>query len=139
MFTGITLLTLAIGIGANTAIFSVVEGVLLKPLPYPRPDELISVMHRAAGIKLDVLPVSPSCYFVYREEGKSFQDIGLWTNDSVSVTGMAEPEQVDSIQVTDGMLPILGIQPVIGARFHAQGRFSRQSEDHHTVVRLLAA
>src|SRR5438309_3778789 len=96
MFTGITLLTLAIGIGANTAIFSVVGGVLLKPLPYPRPDELISVKHRAPGIKVDELPTSPSCYFVYREEGRSFQDIGLWTGNSVSVTGLAEPEQVDT-------------------------------------------
>src|SRR4051794_33060173 len=117
MFTGITLLTLAIGIGANTAIFSVLDGVLLKPLPYPRPDELISVKHRANGIKLNELPVSPSCYFVYREEGKAFQDIGLWTGDSVSVTGLAEPEQVEAMQVTDGVLPILGVQPVIGRAF----------------------
>src|SRR5947208_16183195 len=117
MFTGITLLTLAIGIGANTAIFSVVEGVLLKPLPYPRPDQLISVKHRATGINLDELPSSPSCYFVYREDGKSFQDVGLWTNDSVSVTGLAEPEQVDSMQVTDGTLAILGVQPVLARGF----------------------
>src|SRR6476660_8564768 len=89
MFTGITLLTLAIGIGANTAVFSVVEGVLLKPLPYPRPDELIAVKIRAAGLKMDELPVSPSCYFVFREDGQSFQDVGLWENDSVSVTGLA--------------------------------------------------
>src|SRR3954454_2991752 len=93
MFTGITLLTLAIGIGANTAVFSVVEGVLLKPLPYPRPDELISLVHQAPGIKVPELPVSPSCYFVYREDGQSFQDVGLWANDSVNVTGLAEPEQ----------------------------------------------
>src|SRR4051794_24369581 len=117
MFTGITLLTLAIGIGANTAIFSVVEGVLLKPLPYPRPDELISVKHRATGIKLDELPVSPSCYFVYREDGRSFQDIGLWSNDSVSVTGLAEPEQLEALEVTDGTLPLLGVQPLIGRTF----------------------
>ena len=117
MFTGITLLTLAIGIGANTAIFSVVEGVLLKPLPYPRPDELIAVKHSGAGIGIDELPVSPSCYFVYREEGRSFQDVGLWTNDSVNVTGLAEPEQVASMQVTDGILPLLGVQPVLGRAF----------------------
>ena len=117
MFTAITLLTLAIGIGANTAIFSVVEGVLLKPLPYPRPDELIAVKHRAPGLKVDELPVSPSGYLVYREYGKSFQDIGLWTNDSLAVTGLAEPEQVEAMQVTDGILPILGVQPVIGRAF----------------------
>ena len=117
MFTGVTLLTLAIGIGANTAVFSVVQGVLLKPLPYPRPDELVSVMHSAPGIKINELPVSPSCYFVYREDGRSFQDIGLWANDSLSVTGLAEPEQVEALQVTDGTLPILGVQPVAGRLF----------------------
>src|ERR1044071_7666624 len=95
MFTAVTLLTLAIGIGANTAVFSVVNGVLLKPLPYPRPDELISVMHSAPGLKIDELVLAPSNYFVYREEGRTFQDIGLWTNDSFSVTGQAEPEQVE--------------------------------------------
>src|SRR3954453_19505930 len=92
MFTGITLLTLAIGIGANTAVFSVVEGVLLKPLPFPKPDELISLMHTAPGLKLYELPLSPSKYFVYREEGRAFQDVGLWANNSVSVTGLADPE-----------------------------------------------
>ena len=116
MFTAITLLTLAIGIGANTAVFSVVEGVLLKPLPYPNPDQLVAVVHTAPGINIKELPVSPSCYFTYREEGRAFEDIGLWTGNTVSVTGLAEPEQVFSTSVTDGMLGILGVQPVLGRR-----------------------
>jgi hypothetical protein len=77
MFTAITLLTLAIGIGSTTAVFSVVEGVLLKPLPYANPDQLIAVGHSSAWLKLDNLPVSPSCYLVYREENRTFQDIGF--------------------------------------------------------------
>src|SRR5579863_9727347 len=87
VFTAITLLTLTIGIGANTAIFSVLEGVLLKPLPYPHADELIGVWHTAPGIGMKELNSSPSCYFTYRAENRTLQDIGLYTTDSVSVTG----------------------------------------------------
>ena len=66
MFTATTLLTLAIGIGANTAVFSVLEGILLKPLPYSQADQLVSVMHTAPGVNVKDLPVSPSCYCVSR-------------------------------------------------------------------------
>ncbi len=117
MFTALTLLTLAIGIGANTAVFSVIEGVLLKPLPYPRPEELIAVRHSAAGLKIKDLPVSPSCYLTYREENRTLQDIGLWTGDSLNVTGLAEPEQVEGLDMSDGMLGILGVQPILGRGF----------------------
>src|SRR5713226_5342059 len=96
MFTAITLITLAAGVGANTVVFSVLEGVLLKPLPYPKPDELVGVWHTAPGIQIKDLNMSPSDYFIYREQSKTFQDIGLYTGDSVSVTGVTEPEQVDS-------------------------------------------
>jgi len=117
MFTAVALLTLAIGIGANTAIFSVVEGVLLKPLPYPHPDALISVVLAAPGVKIPELPLSPSCYFILREQNQSFQDLGVWDGDSVNVTGLAEPEQVSGLDVTDGLLGILGVQPVLGRPF----------------------
>src|SRR5262245_4663559 len=113
-FTAITLLTLAIGLGANTAVFSVIEVVLLRPLPHPRKEELISVGHTAPGINVRELPVSPSCYFIYREQGRVFQDIGLWTNYTVSVTRLAEPEQVPALSVTEGVLGILGVQPLVG-------------------------
>jgi predicted permease len=116
-FTGITLLTLAIGIGANTAVFSVVQGVLLKPLAYPDPERLVSVSHTAPGIKLKEVPTAPSNYFIYREEGKTFEDIGMWSGDAVSVTGLAEPERVEALDMTDGTLPILGVQPVLGRLF----------------------
>ena len=112
MFTATTLLTLAIGIGANTAVFSVLEGILLKPLPYSQADQLVSVMHTAPGVNVKDLPVSPSCYFVYREEGRTFRDIALWTSNTVSVTGLAEPEEVPAAQVTDGMLGILGVSAI---------------------------
>ena len=117
MFTAITLLTLAIGIGANTAIFSVLSGVLLKPLPYPHPEQVVGVWETAPGMGLQEVNASPATYFTFREEGQTFQDTGIWRTDSVSVTGLAEPEQVDSLEVTDGTLPILGVQPVRGRWF----------------------
>jgi len=117
MFTAITVITLAAGIGGNTVVFSVLEGVLLKPLPYPRTAELVGVWHNAPGLQIIDLNMSPSNYFIYREQGKTLQDIGLYQSDSVSVTGVAEPEQVPAMRVTDGTLPLLGIPPLLGRTF----------------------
>jgi predicted permease len=114
MFTAITLITLAAAIGANTVVFSVLEGVLLKPLPYPNSTELIGVWITAPGINIKKLELSPSSYFIFREQNHSFQDIGLSGNDSDSVTGIGDPEQVRALLVTDGTLPILGVQPLLG-------------------------
>src|SRR5216683_2006989 len=120
MFTAITLITLAAGIGANTVVFSVLEGVLLKPLPYPKPEELIGVWLTAPGIQLKEFELSPSDYFIFREQNRTLQDIGVYAGDSVSVTGVAEPEQVDSLRITDGALPLLGIPPLLGRTFTKQ-------------------
>src|SRR3989454_9667032 len=114
MFTVITLITLAAGVGANTVVFSVLEGVLLKPLPYPHPEELITVAQAAPGINIPELQAAPSMYFIYRDQGQSFQDIGMYGGDSVSVTGLAEPEQVRALLVTDGTLPLLGVPRMLG-------------------------
>ena len=81
MFTAITLLTLAIGIGANTAIFSVLSGVLLKPLPYPHPEQLVGVWETAPGMNFPEVNASPATYFTFREENQTFQDTGLWRTD----------------------------------------------------------
>jgi len=120
LFTVITLVTLAAGVGANTLVFSVLESVLLKPLPYPKPDELVGVWHTAAGLNIDNLNMSPGDYFIYREQGQTFQDIGLYQGDSVSITGTAEPEQVEALDVTDATLPLLGIPPMLGRTFTKQ-------------------
>ena len=120
MFTAITLITLAAGVGANTVVFSVLDGVLLKPLPYPHSEELVGVWHTAPGINLPELDVSPSDYFIYREQGQTFQDIGIYQGDSVSVTGIGEPEQVAALNVTDGTLGILGVRPMLGRDFRRE-------------------
>ena len=72
MFTAIALVTLAAAIGANTAVFSVIEGVLLRPLPYPHPSELVGLWHSAPGLNLSDLNMSPSNYFIYREQNRRF-------------------------------------------------------------------
>lgn len=120
MFTAVTLITLAAGVGANAVVFSVIEGILLKPLPYPKSQELVIVDQTAPGINVGDMPGSPSTYFIYREQNRSFQDIGMTTGDSVSVTGVAEPEQVRAQMVTDGLLPVLGVTPAIGRGFSRQ-------------------
>jgi len=120
MFAAITLVTLAAAVGANTVVFSVLEAVLLKPLPYPKAGQLAGLRLTAPGIQLNDFELSPSDYFIFREQGRTFQDIGLYTGDSVSVTGMAEPEQVSALLVTDGTLPLLGIQPALGRAFTKQ-------------------
>ncbi|MBC7928408.1 MAG: ABC transporter permease [Bryobacteraceae bacterium] len=116
-FTLIAVLTLAIGIAANTAIFSVVNGVLLKPLPYPESDRLVGIWFTAPGINITDLIVSPAAYYTFREESRTLQDIGLWRSESVSVTGLSEPEQVRAMVVTDGTLPLLRLQPAVGRWF----------------------
>ncbi len=120
LFTSITLLTLAIGIGANTAIFSVVNSILLKPLPFSDPDSLVGLWHTAKGLSLKEVNMCPSMYFTYREQARSFTDLGMYSGGSVSVTHVAEPEQVQSLSVTDAVLPLLGAQPAIGRLFTAR-------------------
>lgn len=119
LFTAITLITLAVGIGGNTAIFSVLEGVLLKPLAYPHPDDLVGVWHNAPGLGIEDTNMAPSNYFIYREQNKTFVDVGLYNGDSVSVTGTAEPEQVPALDVTDGVIPLLGVAPLLGRAFNS--------------------
>jgi predicted permease len=117
LFTTVALVTLAVGIGANAAIFSVVEGVLLRPLPYPHPEELVGVWHTAPGVNITDLNSAPSLYFTYREESRVFRDVGLWQEQAASVTGLAEPERVSVLRVTDGTLALLGVPPAIGRTF----------------------
>ena len=117
LFTLTTVGTLALGIGANAAIFSVVNGVLLKPLPFEDPEDLVGVWHTAPGLGFDQVNSAPALYFTYRDEKRVFEEVGHWDNSQVSVTGLAEPEQLRANYVTAGVLPLLRVQPMIGRRF----------------------
>ena len=118
-FTVTVLLTLAIGIGATVAVFSVVNNVLLKPLPYPDADELVAVGHVAPGAPgitdaAGGLRLSPSMYYRYSEESAVFQSVGLWNVGAATVTGLAEPEEVAIVAATPGLLETLRVQPLLG-------------------------
>ena len=118
-FTLVAVLTLAIGIGATTAGFSVVDGVLLKSLPYPEPDELVAVWHDAPGAPgitavAGGLQISPSMVVAYQEESRSFEQIGLWSVQNANVTGVAEPEEVTAAFVSSQTLAAFGVAPLLG-------------------------
>jgi predicted permease len=119
MFATATLLTLALGIGANTAVFSVVNSVLLKPLPYPNAAELLSIQHTAPGAPGLIsasgdLRLSASMYFTYADNNRSFQEIGAWGAGYATVTGQGEPEELPTVGVTYGVLQALQVQPIAG-------------------------
>ncbi len=120
LFTSLTLITLAVGIGATTLIFSVVDGVLLKPLPYAKPQQLIGVWFSSRLINLQDLNMAPFLYFIMREQSKTLEDIGLYQGDSISVTGKGAPTRVGGLDVTEGVLPILGVKPSLGRPFTQQ-------------------
>ncbi len=120
LFTLTAIFTLALGIGANTAIFSVVHAVLLRPLPFDEPDRLVGMWHSAPGLNFDILNQSPATYLTYRDDSEALEDIAIWDNTQVSVTGLEEPEQVSAMLVTDGLLPLLRVQPSMGRAFTAE-------------------
>lgn len=123
-FTVAAVLTLALGIGAYTAIFSLVYSIVLKPLAYPRAEELISLKHTAPGAAgmgnlASDLRLSASMYFTYAEHTRAFSSIGVWVADTSTVTGAGDPEEVRSVEVSDGVLQTLGVPPLVGRALRA--------------------
>ncbi len=113
-FTAAAVLTLALGIGSTTAIFSVVYGVLLRPLPFDEPDRLVVLLHHAPGFNTPRLPQNAATYFTYRDNARVFEDIGLWRAEEVSVTRDGTPEPEAGLRATGGLLSLLRVQPSIG-------------------------
>jgi predicted permease len=122
-FTAVAALTLALGIGGTTAIFSVINGVLIQPLPYSHPARLVEVGLDLPGINQFNWPLSPAEYITFREQSRTFEDIGLYYTGfgaalySANVTGFGRPEHVPALGVTDGVLPILEVTPLLGRSF----------------------
>ncbi|PYV64602.1 MAG: multidrug ABC transporter substrate-binding protein [Acidobacteria bacterium] len=122
VFTAVALLTIAIGIAANAAVFSIVNSVLLKPLNYPKAEELVALHQVAPGAEgladfENGLLLSPSMYFTYADHNQTFQSLGVWITGTANVTGMAEPEQVRTVAVSDGVLQTLSVPPAVGRWF----------------------
>jgi len=121
VFTVIAVVTLGVAVAANTAIFSVVDRLVLRPLSYPDPDRLVDVEISPLAIDPSIRAMEPPDYFVLREQNRTLVDVGLYqatsSDHDVTVTGSGQPERLHAIAVTDGVLPLLGVQPVIGRVF----------------------
>ena len=118
-FAATVLLPLAIGIGANTAVFSVLNSVVLKPLRYPNPDQLVAVWLRAPGAAgltnfTEGLRLSPSMDLTFAEHNRTFQSIGVWVSGTANVTGLAQPEEVHTTYISDGVLQAFNVPPAAG-------------------------
>lgn len=116
-FTLLCVLTLGIGIGANTSIFTVVYNVLLRPLPYPESERLVALGHTAPGLDLDRMPQSEVTYLLYRDHSKELDSIALYDDDQVTLTGGERPEQVAGARVTSGLFDVLATRPIAGRVF----------------------
>ena len=118
-FAAAAVITLALGIGATTTIFSVVNAVLINPLPYPNSDALVRIVHSIGGIEQRYF--SDSFYLSYADNTQAFQDAGVWRPETtVTVTGRGDPEELRALPATRSLLTTLGVQPQIGRWFSAE-------------------
>jgi predicted permease len=129
-------LTLAIGIGANTAVFSVLNSVLLRPLPYPEPQQLVSLHLNAPGAPglaefRSELRLSASMYFTFATHNRTFQSVGVWGPGTASITGLSQPEQVNTAQISGGVLETLNVPALTGQWLTAA------DQDSHGLGRVM--
>jgi len=126
-FTAVAVLTLALGIGANTAIFSVVDTLLLRPLPLKDPGRLVLVRDTQPGV--DSAPASYPEYLDWKERSKTFEALGAFFTTTFSLTGKGEPEELPALRISAGLFPMLGPSP-------AQGRGFRPEEEKPGAERV---
>src|SRR6202041_2939900 len=116
-FAGIAVLTLALGIGANTTLFSVVNGVLLNPLPYPHSGQLVAVYAKTPGV--DQGPIVYLNFLDWQRDTQAFSSLAAYRNQDYNVTGTAEAERLSGYMISDGFFSTLGVQPVLGRTFRS--------------------
>jgi predicted permease len=128
-FTTVAVLTLALGIGANTAIFSVVYGVLLKPLPYRDPEQLIRVFETSASQPR--FPMSAGDFQDYRQQNSTLAGLALYTRQDLELTMDEQPELLSALRISSGFFEVLGVRPILGREFR---REDEAPEQHHVVI-----
>lgn len=117
-FTIVAIITLALGIGANTAIFSVINSVLLRPLPYKDPEQLMTLWEAFNIEKTAKNPVAPANFTDWREQNQSFSGMEAYTDfNYFNLSGNGEPEKIQGISTTDGFFNLLGVQPILGRTY----------------------
>ncbi|HEY6466540.1 MAG TPA: ABC transporter permease [Candidatus Acidoferrales bacterium] len=117
-FTIIAILTLALGIGANTALFSVVDGVLLNPLPYAQPDRLVAIYTHTSTF--DHSSISYPNFLDWVHDNRSFSGMAAFRGDTMNMTGMGEPERLRTEMVSGNFFSVLGVKPIVGRTFSQQ-------------------
>jgi len=136
-FTLTAILTIALGVGANTAIFSVVHGIVFKPLPFPQPQQLLRVWSANPGSGSRQAPVSPVDLDDWRDQRTQFADIGGWWfadgGSGVDLTGSGDPQRLSVAFVTPGFFPTLGVRPMIG-RLPREDEMVRGGDDRVVVL-----
>jgi hypothetical protein len=130
-FSVVIVLTLALAIGANTAIFSAVDAVLLHPLPYPDPDRLVTITENLPHYNLAGLQPSFSGFLEYRRLATCFSEIAAVKSEDATLTGDGQPEEADGRSVTSAAFGMLEIKPVLGGLFTAD---DEQYGKHHVVI-----
>src|ERR1051325_3891469 len=113
-FTAIAVITLALGIGANSAIFSVVNAVLLRPLPFKDPDRLMVVWERRANSGRANLPLSGHEYAAFKEHSQSFEALTIFQPNGLNLTGRGDPLMVDVGEVSTDYFSVMGVSPSLG-------------------------
>jgi predicted permease len=116
-YAAVAILTMALGIGANTAIFSVVNGILLKPLPYPAPERLLFITSQFPTLGFDQFWVSAPEFIEFAEANRSFQSVGAYRAGAVNLGTQDQPRRVSSALVTSELMPTLGVAPIRGRQF----------------------
>ncbi len=118
-FVLIAVLTLAAGIGANAAIFSVVNAVLIRPLPYPEPDRVVAVWHTAPGLEMPQFELSDASYLLYRQRNRVLEDLGIYWDGAQTLTGDGEPKRVGASGLTASVFSVLRAQAALGRTLQA--------------------
>ncbi len=130
-FAAIAIIALALGIGANTAIFSVVNSVLLKPLPYDKPDQLMIVKETNWPRGLPDMSVSLPDFHEWRDHNQVFEQVAAYQNDSYNITGGAEPERVWGLMTSSDLFPLLRANPLYGRWFRVE---EEQFGNHRVAI-----
>lgn len=119
-FTLIAILTLALGIGSTTAIFSAVNGVLLRPLPYPNSERIVGLWHGAPDLGYEQFGISEGIFHQYQVENTVYEAMGLYLPLSRTLTGEGDPERIQAAAGTHDLFQVLGVQPILGRTFSSE-------------------
>lgn len=120
-FAAIAVLTLALGIGANTALFSVVNGVLLNPLPYPHSERLVAVYQKASGF--DLGPIAYLNFLDWQRDAQAFSSMAIYRNQDYNLAGTTQAERLSGYMISADFFSTLGVNPILGRAF-------RSDDDH---------